>query len=30
MGSAGPDYEVVKVNEKGRGARERVRLWYVA
>lgn len=30
MGSAGPDYEVVKADEKGQLERERVRLWYVA
>jgi|GEM_PF-197182 len=30
MGSAGPDYEVVKADEKGQVRRERVRLWYVA
>ena len=30
MGSAGPDYEVVKADEKGQLQRERVRLWYVA
>lgn len=30
MGFAGPDYEVVKTDEKGQLKRERVRLWYVA
>lgn len=30
MGSAGPDYDVVKADEKGQLQRERVRLWYVA
>jgi exodeoxyribonuclease-5 len=30
MGSAGPDYDVVKADEKGQLRRERVRLWYVA
>jgi ATP-dependent exoDNAse (exonuclease V) beta subunit len=30
MGSAGPDYDVVKGDEKGQLQRERVRLWYVA
>jgi len=30
MGAAGPDYEVVKADEKGQVRRERVRLWYVA
>jgi exodeoxyribonuclease-5 len=30
MGYAGPDYDVVKTDEKGQLQRERVRLWYVA
>ncbi len=30
MGYAGPDYDVVKADEKGQLQRERVRLWYVA
>jgi exodeoxyribonuclease-5 len=30
MGFAGPDYDVVKADEKGQLQRERVRLWYVA
>jgi ATP-dependent exoDNAse (exonuclease V) beta subunit len=30
MGSAGPDYDAVKADEKGQLQRERVRLWYVA
>ena len=30
QGSAGPDYDVVKADEKGQLQRERVRLWYVA
>ena len=30
MGSAGPDYDVVKTDERGQLLRERVRLWYVA
>ena len=30
MGSAGPDYDVVKTDEKSQLRRERVRLWYVA
>lgn len=30
MGFAGPDYDVVKTDEKGQLQRERVRLWYVA
>jgi ATP-dependent exoDNAse (exonuclease V) beta subunit len=30
MGAAGPDYDVVKADEKGQLQRERVRLWYVA
>jgi len=30
MGSAGPDYDVVKTEERGQLRRERVRLWYVA
>jgi exodeoxyribonuclease-5 len=30
MGSAGPDYDVVKTAERGQLLRERVRLWYVA
>jgi exodeoxyribonuclease-5 len=30
MGSAGPDYDVVKTDETGQLQRERVRLWYVA
>jgi ATP-dependent exoDNAse (exonuclease V) beta subunit len=30
MGFSGPDYDVVKTDEKGQLQRERVRLWYVA
>ena len=30
MGAAGPDYDVVKADEKGQLQRERIRLWYVA